>query len=583
MCIRNFPKGIIYMRSHIIKRTNGGGLKWIIKNSKKQIFPIIIVTIFYCILAFIGVYNALISKSVVDSAVNGNMNGVVFYGITFAVIIFIQLLMRIITRSWYFKIGSRLTIHFRQIVFNTLLKKDYYSLSSYHSVELINRITNDIGIVADMVTSLLPSLSFMITKLVGALAVLFSIDWRFTIVFVAGALLLFVITRVFRGKMKSLHKKAQEADGKVMSFMQEALSGLLVVKVFGAEDKTSQKCRDLQQNSYKIKLRRNFISVIANTGFSFIFSLGYLYGMLWGSVNIVNHVITFGTLTAILSLISQIQSPVSELSGLLPKYYGAVASAERLMELENLDNDVKINDVSIDREEVYKNLKSIQFNNISFSYDRDVVLNNTSFSLKKGDFLVIMGISGIGKSTLTKLLMGVYPLEKGEIYLQLCNGEKIYVDKCTRNMFAYVPQGNFLLSGTIRENIAFVCENATDEEIMEAAKIACADTFINELPMGLDTVIGEKGQGLSEGQVQRIAIARAILCASPVLIFDEATSALDENTERQLLTNLKGLNNRTCIIISHKKAALDVCNRCVKIIDGKITEGIDATEKQIEL
>lgn len=578
MYVKNFPKGIICMKSRVSKIPNSGGLKWIIKNSKKQIPAIIIVTFFYCILAFIGVYNALISKSVVDSAINGNMNGVILYGITFAAIIFIQLLLRIVTRSWYFKIGSRLTIHYRQIMFNTLLKKDYYSLSKYHSGELINRITNDIAVVADMVTSLLPSLSFMLTKLIGALAVLFAIDWRFTIVFVAGALLLFVITRLFRGKMKSLHKKAQEADGKVMSFMQEVLSSLLVVKVFGAEGKTSKKCGDLQQNSYKIKLKRNFISVVANTGFSFIFSLGYLYGLLWGSVSIVNHVITFGTLTAILSLVSQIQGPVSELSSLLPKYYGAVASAERLMELEALDNDVKINDTSVNREDVYKNLKSIEFDSISFSYDRDIVLDNTSFSLNKGDFLVIMGISGIGKSTLTKLLMGVYPLEKGEIYLQLNNNEKIYVDKSTRHMFAYVPQGNFLLSGTIRENIAFVYENAKDEEIMEAAKIACADTFIKELPLGLDTVIGEKGQGLSEGQVQRIAIARAILCASPVLIFDEATSALDENTEKQMLNNLKSLNNRTCIIISHKNAALDVCNRCVKIVDGKIVEDGNVTE-----
>ena len=197
------------------------------------------------------------------------------------------------------------------------------------------------------------------------------------------------------------------------------------------------------------------------------------------------------------------------------------------------------------------------------------MLYDTSLSIKKGEFIVITGISGIGKSTLTKLLLDVFPVTHGEIYLKKKDGSKVIVDKNVRGMFAYVPQGNFLLSGTIRDNISFVRPEASDEEIMKAAKIACAD-FIDELPEGLDTVLGEKGTGLSEGQIQRVAIARAILCNASIIILDEATSALDEKTELKLLENIENLKNKTCILISHKKAAYKVCDKEVRIEDKKI-------------
>ena len=198
-----------------------------------------------------------------------------------------------------------------------------------------------------------------------------------------------------------------------------------------------------------------------------------------------------------------------------------------------------------------------------------MILDKTSLSIKKGDFVAIMGISGIGKSTLLKLLLGVFSVQGGSISLKLSNKD-IPVDKHTRRLFAYVPQGNMLLSGTIRENLTFINESATDEQIEQAINVSCAKEFIDELPQGLETVIGEKGMGLSEGQLQRLAIARSLLSGSPVLLLDEATSALDEATEKKLLTNLKCLKNVTCIIVSHKKAALEICNKYVRIENGKI-------------
>ncbi|MBR3737611.1 MAG: ATP-binding cassette domain-containing protein [Eubacterium sp.] len=202
------------------------------------------------------------------------------------------------------------------------------------------------------------------------------------------------------------------------------------------------------------------------------------------------------------------------------------------MEIDSLPDETSQNDSVIKPLEIYENLKSINFNDISFAYDRDVILDNTSLKINKGDFIAIMGISGIGKSTLLKLLLGVFKVDGGNIELELEN-EKIEVDNKTRKMFSYVPQGNFLLSGTIKENLTFINTQASDEEIEEAIRISCSDSFINELPDGLETVIGERGIGLSEGQLQRLAIARSLLSKAPVVLLDEATSALDEETEKR--------------------------------------------------
>ena len=224
----------------------------------------------------------------------------------------------------------------------------------------------------------------------------------------------------------------------------------------------------------------------------------------------------------------------------------------------------------LDAKKAYQDLDRIRFSDISFGYGRDIVLENANLTIEKGDFAVIGGISGIGKSTLIKLLLGVLNPQNGKIYLDTQNGE-VPVGKHSRPLFSYVPQGNLLLSGTIREAVSMVCENATDEDIMKAAEISCAAGFISKLPDGLDTYIGEKGAGLSEGQIQRLAVTRAILSDAPVILLDEATSALDEETERKLLENIRSLENKTCVIISHKRAAFDICNKHIYIEDKKIT------------
>lgn len=554
-----------------MKKSDRNTLFWIFKCSKPQIVNIFLITVFYAFIAVIGVLLSIVTKYLIDSAVSKNFNFIVTFSIILISLILLQIVLNVVCRVIIFNINAKLEISIKTNLFKNILKKNYSDIKIYHSGELINRLTSDISIVTGTITTILPQLSFLAVKLVGVFIVLFSIDWFFALIFFVAGIFLFLFSQVFKKKIKSLHKKTQETDGKVRSFLQETIESLLVVKVFRAEKKVKDNAVDLQNDNFKIKRKRNYISILTTTGFSFIFTIGYFYGMIWGAFNIYFGLITYGTLTAVLSLISQIQGPISGLTGIIPNYYSALASAERIMEIENLDDEAVINDKKIVTNKIYSDLKSIEFDNITFSYDQEKIFDSTSLSINKGDYVVITGISGIGKSTLTRLLLSVFKLDEGEIYLKLNNGEQVFVDKTLRKMFAYVPQGNFVLSGTIRENISFVRPDATDEEIMEAARISCADEFINNLPKGLDTVLGEKGNGLSEGQIQRIAIARAVICKAPVLLLDEATSALDMETERKLLKNLRSERGQmTLILVSHKTAANSVCNKEVRIEDKKI-------------
>ena len=477
--------------------------------------------------------------------------------------------LNLIGSSFSERCKARLDMIFKKHMLQVLIKKDYASVSKYHTGELNNLLFNDVQVITDGYTTLLPNVVFFIVKLLSAFIYLVIIDKVFALAFLVGGVFVFLSTRMFRKTLKRLHKQVQQTEGKTRSFMQETISNLLVIKTFVAEDKINQQTDALQQENYVARMKRRFFGIAANAGLSTTFNIGYVFALAFGAYRLLNG-LDYGTVTAMLQLVNQIQGPFASLSGIMPKYFAIIASAERLMEIENLPEEESSNADDVDVPSAYRDLRALQFDHIDFRYDRDVILDHTSLTINKGDFVAITGISGIGKSTLLKLLLGVFPTQDGSIYLEMADGSHIPADKHTRRLFAYVPQGNMLLSGTILDNLKFINSNAKDEEVQRAVEIACADTFINELPQGLMTVIGERGMGLSEGQVQRLAIARSLLSKSPVLLLDEATSALDEETEHRFLKNLKALQNVTCIIVSHKKAALRICNKHVRIEDCKI-------------
>lgn len=545
-------------------------LLWIFKGSKSQLPYVLFIAVLRTLLTVLGVYFALSSKGVIDAASRKDRSGLIFAALLLVGIILVQLFIKLVGNALEERVKARMEISFKSKLFKAILKKDYSLITAYHSGDLLTRITSDINVVTDGVISLLPGVLATIVGLICAFLGLVSLDRTFAYIFLIGGLFLLFIISLLRPLMKNLHKSVQESYSKVRSFFQETILSLLMVKVFSIEDYMGKKGDELQETVFNNKMKRRNISVIANTGMSFIFSFASLFALIRCSVRLFLGAITFGTLTAVLQLVNQIQYPIASLSSVLPSYFSILASAERIIEVEELPEE-KGENQSLEKEN-YEKLSRIVFDNISFSYGRDEVLDKTTCSINKGDFIIISGISGIGKSTLMKLLLGVICPQKGEIYLLMENGEKISVGKHIRSLFSYVPQGNLLLSGTIRESVSVVRPDAKDEEIIEASKIACAYDFIKELPEGLDTVIGEKGAGLSEGQVQRLAITRAVLSSAPIILLDEATSALDGETEEKLLDNIKQLNNKTCVLISHKKAAYSVCNKEFKVENKKIVE-----------
>ena len=553
-------------------------LGWLFRIGRKQLWRMALIIAANIVWATLSVVFADFSKNVIDGAVVYHDHIYVLkYAAALFGIIMLQLSFNLFSNSFSERLRGRLDIEYRSYMLSQILKKDYCSITSYHTGELQNRLFNDITVVTDGITTIIPNSVFYVVRLVCAFVYLVVISRVFALVFVAGGLFVFICLRIFRNPMKKLHRRVQETEGATRSFFQESVLNLLVVKSFAAEKKIDDKANELQEENFKARMKRRFFNILSNAGISSVFNLGYVFALAYGALGLLGFggiSITYGTVTAMLQLVNQVQGPFANLSATLPKYYSVLASAERLMEIEALPDEKESNSSDADVDATYNALKRIKFDDITFGYGRELVLDHTSLTVDKGDFIAITGISGIGKSTLLKLLLGVLNVQSGSVSLELEN-ESLPVDRHTRRLFSYVPQGNMLLSGTIRDNITFIHPDVTDEEVKNAVHIACADKFISELPQGMDTVIGENGLGLSEGQLQRLAIARSMLSKSPILLLDEATSALDEETEREFLENLKNLNNVTCIIVSHKRAALEICNKHVRIENAKIISEVN--------
>ena len=545
-------------------------LKWLYSIARSQRWKLLTIIAANVITAVLTIVYANFSKNIINAAViDKSQQKVIYYAVCFLILISVQLLLSLISRSQTERCRCKLEWIIKQHILKTMLKMDYAKITAYHTGELQNRIHNDVNVITDGVISIVPNIVLFITRLGCAFAYLVVIDKIFALVFLVGGLMVFLFTQFFRKTLKRLHKEVQQTEGKTRSFIQETITSLLVVKAFSVEKKMHDTAEELQAENYKVRMKRRFFGIAANAGISAVFNLGYVFALAFGAYRLI-HGMDYGTVTAMLQLVNQIQQPFASLSAIMPQYFSLLASCERLMEIEALPDEESDTAEPIAVAATYEQLQAIDFEHISFKYDRDIILEDTSLQISKGDFVAIMGISGIGKSTLLKLLLGVFKVQDGRITLQLEDGDSIPVDFHTRRLFSYVPQGNFILSGTIRDNLTFINGAATDEEIAEAIRISCAEEFISTLPDGLETVIGERGIGLSEGQLQRLAIARSLLSDSPVMLLDEATSALDEQTELEFLTNLKELKNKTCIIVSHKRAALKICNKHVQIVDGKI-------------
>lgn len=536
-------------------------VNWILKNSKEQRANLIFLVLANAFFSVLTVAFAYAIKIVIDGASSSNRKEFFVGVIAVCVIIALQFVFRLVNQGLSEKIKGRLEIAYKTQAFSTIQKIKYEKISAYHSGELMNRLTADVNVVSEGVATIFPTIVSSVVRLICAVAVLVYINWAFALAFIVCGATVFIIVGALRGKLKSLHKRTQETEGKSRSFMQECIENILAIKVFSVTEKTQKISSSLQEENFKVKMKRRNYTILGNASYNLIFSLGYVFALVFGGIMLTRG-IGFGDLTAILQLVNSVQVPFASLSGVIPKIYSTTASAERLAEIELLECDNET--ARANSSELNKKFRSINICNLSFSYGRESVYKNADLVIKKGESVAITGVSGIGKSTIMKLLLGVYKVNEGEIYFD-CENEKVFAGDYTRSMFSYVPQGNMLFSGSIRENVAFINSSATEEEIEFALKVSCAKDFINELPDKLDTIVGENGVGLSEGQVQRIALARAVLTKSPVMLLDEATGSLDEQTEREVVKNLLELKDTTLIIVSHRKAVAEMCERQIKV------------------
>ena len=345
----------------------------------------------------------------------------------------------------------------------------------------------------------------------------------------------------------------------------------MLIQSFDGADTVRGRLGGLLDRNFRVRLKRIRWNNMSHAAMYLLFSGSYYAALLWGAVRLAAGTLSYGTLTAFLQIVGQIRQPFVNASGLLPQYYNMLASAERIQELEALEDEPRLGQ-TCDAAAVYEGLVSLDAEGVHFAYEEGhPILKGADFSLKKGEFVALAGFSGIGKSTLMKLMLGFYTPAAGTVCAHLDEGQLV-LGRETRPLFAYVPQLSLLLSGTIRENIAFCCGEVSDDAIWAAAEVADVADAIRSQPAGLDTVLGERGSGLSEGQLQRLAIARAVLSGAPVLLLDEATSALDEATEERVLQRLRALPDRTCLCISHRPAALQICDRVIRVVEGKIVE-----------
>ncbi|MDD7123465.1 MAG: ABC transporter ATP-binding protein [Bacteroidales bacterium] len=519
--------------------------------------------------AIIGILDVTISlltvyamRHAIDVAAH-DVEGDLIWAICFIGIITIADFSLIISSIWVRSIlGIKAQNRMQQRMIERVIRSEWQSKATHHSGDIMNRLEGDVGTVVGFLTETLPSALSTLLLFTGAFVYLYSMDSMLALITIAIVPLCIVMSKFYVRKMRKLNRIVRDSDSQIQSVMQDIVQHMLVIKTLESDKLMVSRLKSSQQELHDNIVRRTIFSVMSNLTVNLGFSISYLFTFAWSAFRLSAGTLTFGGMTAFLQLVSRIQGPARSLAKLIPSSVAVLTAAERLMELEDIPEEKDGDAIEIEAP------CEINLENVSFRYENDspLVFDNFSCTFPAATATAVVGETGAGKTTLIRLLLALSHPTEGRVTIASAKHPErrdvmTHLHRCN---FVYVPQGNTLMSGTIRENLLLGKPEATEEQITEALHQSCAD-FVMSLPDGLDTMCSEQGGGLSEGQAQRIAIARALLRDRPVMLFDEATAALDPETERQLLQNIMQTKQKTIIFITHRMAVCDYCQNVLHI------------------
>lgn len=535
----------------------------------KNIVGIFFISFFSLCVSYVS---TIIGKYVVDDATTGliDFKNMAYMGVATVVSILVSAGSRLLGDY----IGENFSFGLRCKMYDNIQRSVWLKVQKLHTGDLLTRLTGDITILSGGLISMLPQVILVAFQLIISFAILFHYDKSMAVIAVVIGPLGTLFSVLLRKKYKHYQLKLRESESEYRSFIQESLYNLTLTKTFRLEESNNKKIQSFRKERLRLVFNSTRLSVIMNSASKLVYSIGYVVAFCWGAYRISNGMITYGTLTVFITLVSQVQSSIGGILGIIPQIYSMLISGKRVYEIAELEKE------EYGEEKPVPKGIDVSVKDVSFAYEDEAVLKNISFEIKRGSKVGIIGHSGSGKTTLNRLLLGLVKPNSGSIVYSFGNGEEELAGTDSRRFISYVPQGNTLISGTIADNLRIGNENATEEMMIESLKTVDAWDFVRRLPDGIDTVLFEKSGGLSEGQAQRIAIARALIAEKPILILDESTSALDEKTESVVLNNITECYGEvTCFIITHRTSMLKYCDRVIKIEnDGSVTE-CDRTSK----
>ena len=547
--------------------------RWILSYSKKYKWAIVFYTILGIMTTSFGLIGSVAGKYLIDIITGyqteklGILIGIMVGSAIFS-LMFSSMINRIST-----KLSIDINNDIQADIFDKIVDADWLELSRFSYGDILNRFNGDIGTVSGNAISWLPTIVIAVYNFIATFFVIVHYDAVMAVIAFASAPFLFLSSRVILKKQREYGQKVREMSSELMTFEVEAFYNFDTIKSFGVAPFYSRKMRWWQNKFKDVSLEYNLFSIKTNVWLSLLntfvqmAAFGYCLFRLWSGE------ITYGTMTLFLQQRSNLSTSFNSVISIIPSFLNSSVSAHRIRELTELQKEIHIPE-SNEFDKYMEKGFNIKMQDVDFSYiEGKQVINHSEFQANPGEIVALVGPSGEGKTTMIRLILGLIHPQEGSVVIQTSEGRSIPMNAETRHLFAYVPQGNTILSGSIAENMRMIKEDATEDEIIEALKIACAWDFVKDMEGTIHFNLGEKGRGLSEGQAQRIAIARAVLRDAPILLMDEATSALDVQTEREVLRNIiQKKPNKTCIVTTHRPSVLNMCQRIYRVVNTRVTE-----------